>query len=392
MCLLIGQLGLGGAEKQVTLLALGLQARGIRTSVLVLYDGGPHEATLREAGVSVIHLGGPRRFGRTRRPAIRGARSPRALLRWVAWFLAAALDYASRLVRLVRVLRRERPDLLHAFLFHSYVAGALAAKPAGVPLAVAGRRSLSDAGGLRGHPLALAVARGATRLTDLVIANARVVAEDARRVEGIPAAKIVTIYNGIGTAAFEPASPADLDADVPMVLCVANLTRYKGHYHLLRAASRLRERNIACALVLVGDGPERDGLQKAAADLGVDARFLGQRTDVPALLARADVVVLPSLSEGMSNAVMEAMAAGKPVVATDVGGNGELLRGRGVLVPPADPDALADGLAEVLSDPERARRTGAEARRWSLQNLHVDTMVDKHVDVYTRLWESRCAG
>lgn len=387
VCLLIGQLGLGGTEKQVTLLALGLQARGIRTSVLVLYDGGLHEATLRDAGVAVIHLGDPRR-----RREVGGARGPWALLRLVAWFVAAAFDFVSRVVRLVRVLRQDRPDLLHAFLFHSYIAGALAAKLSGVPLLVAGRRSLSDAGGLRGHPVVLAVARVATRLTDLVIANAQVVAEDAQRVESIPASKIVTIYNGIGAAAFEPVDPAGLDVDAPVVLCVANLRRYKGHGHLLQAVSRLRDRNIACVLVLAGDGSERDGLQKLATDLGVGARFLGQRTDIPALLARADVVVLPSLSEGMSNAVMEAMAAGKPVVATDVGGNTELLRGRGVLVPPADPDALADGLAEVLSDPELARRMGAEARRWSQRNLHVDTMVDKHVDVYRRLWESRCAG
>jgi glycosyltransferase involved in cell wall biosynthesis len=124
--------------------------------------------------------------------------------------------------------------------------------------------------------------------------------------------------------------------------------------------------------------------------LGVDARFLGHRSDIGALLARADICVLPSLTEGMSNAVMEAMAAGKPIVATDVGGTGELLRGRGVLVPPADAGALADGVARLLAEPELAARLGGEARRWSRQHLGVDGMVEQHVSLYGRLLEHRC--
>lgn len=393
VCLLIGQLGLGGTEKQVTLLALGLHARGIRTSVLVLFDGGPHEVTLRRAGVPVIHLGGPYRFaGRQRLRDVSGAGSPWAMLRWAGGMTGAAVDYLRRVVKLMSVLRRERPDVLHAFLFPSYVVAAPVTRLARVPVLVAGRRSLSDGSGVRGHPAVLAVSRAATHLTDLVVANADVVAEDALRVEHIPESKIVTIYNGIEPAAFDPVVPAALDADAPVVLCVANLIAYKGHRYLLQAAARLRERNIEHVLVFAGDGPERGGLQKLAADLGVDVLFLGRRTDVPNLLARADVVTLPSLTEGMSNAVMEAMAAGKPVVATDVGGNSELLRERGVLVPPADAQALADGLARVLTDPGLARRTGAEAQQWSRRNLHVDTMIDKHVDFYTHLMESRCAG
>ena len=393
VCLLIGQLGLGGTEKQVTLLALGLHARGIRTTVLVLFDGGPHEATLRSAGVPVVHIGGPFRFRpRERLRVATGIRKLGAALLAAPEFAMAAVDYLGRVVKLIRFLRGERPDTLHAFLFHSYIAAAPAARLAGVPLMVAGRRSLSDTSGVRGHPVVIAVGRAATRLTDMVVANAHVVAQDARRVERIPSSKITTIYNGIGEAAFAPATPAVLDVDVPVILCVANLRSYKGHSYLLHAAARLRERNIECALVLAGDGLERCALQKLAADLGVDVRFLGPRCDIPALLARADVFVLPTLSEGMSNAVMEAMAAGKPVVATDVGGNGELLRGRGVLVPPANADALADGLAEVLTDPGLALRIGAEAQRWARRNLHVDTMVDKHVELYTQLLEARCAG
>lgn len=389
---MIGQLGLGGAEKQVTLLALGLHERGIRTSVLVLFDGGHHERALRDAGVPVIRLGGPHRpSGRQQlHSAAFGTKWLRTAIRLVPQLAAAAIDHSSRWLALVRVLRRERPDVLHAFLFYSYVAAAPAAVVARIPVLIAGRRSLS--GRMRDSRVALALSRIATCRADLVIANARAVAEDARRVERIPTHKIVTVNNGISASAFDPIPAAPLESDGPVIVCVANLIGYKGHRYLLRAAALLSEQLIRCTVVLAGDGPERGRLEKLASELGVDARFLGQRCDIAALLARADVAVLPSLTEGMSNAVMEAMAAGKPIVATDVGGNRELLQGRGVLVPPANAQALADGLTCVLSDQEFAARIGGEARRWSRRNLHVNAMVERHISIYTQQLESRCAG
>jgi L-malate glycosyltransferase len=366
VCLLIGQLGLGGTEKQVVLLASGLRERGLDAGVLVMFEGGPREDALRAAGVPVVHLGFVTGIG------------PRTLAANVAAF-----------ARLVRHLRRHRPDVLHAFLFHSYVTAAPAARLGRVGVLVAGRRSLGDF--KQGRRLLLAVERVATGMTDLVVANAEAVAMDTFRNEGVRAAKIVTIYNGLPDAAFEPAEPAAIDGAAPVVLCVANLKEHKGHRYLLEAAALLRDRGVACTLALAGDGPERSALEIQAARLGVDVRFLGTRTDIDALLARARVVALPSLHEGMSNAVMEAMAAGRPVVATDVGGTRELLRGRGVLVPPADAEALADGLAEVLGDPALAADLGARARHWSLANLSVEAMVDRHVHLYRDLLERRCA-
>jgi glycosyltransferase involved in cell wall biosynthesis len=271
--------------------------------------------------------------------------------------------------------------VLHAFLFHSYVAAAPAALFARVPVLVAGRRSLGDC--LPDRLILRVLARIANRCTDHVIANADAVADDARRVERIPASKITTVYNGIPDSAFEPAPAAALVAEAPVILCVANLIWYKGHRHLLEAVSLLRDRGVAGTLVLVGDGPERRELEDLARVLALDIRFLGFRTDVESLLTRADVCVLPSLTEGLSNAVMEAMAAGKPIVATEVGGTGE---------PPADAGALADGLARVLEDPVLAARLGAEARHWSRTHLSVDAMVDRHVDLYRKLLEDRCAG
>jgi glycosyltransferase involved in cell wall biosynthesis len=366
--LMIGRLGLGGSEKQVVLIAEGLRGRGIDARVLVMGDGGAREDGLRAAGVPVINLG-----FRTWRDG-----APKMLAANVAasW-------------RLFRYLRRDRPEVLHAFLFHSYIAAAPAARLTRVPVLVAGRRSLGDF--KEGRRALLALERIATRWTDLLIANAEAVAADTRRREGVPEEKIVVVHNGLPAAAFRPAEPASITTDLPVVLCVANIRPYKGHDHLFHAVARLRAHR-PCTLVLAGDGVERPALQQRARRLGIDARFLGARTDIESLLARADVMVLPSLHEGLSNAVMEAMAAGVPVVATDVGGNRELLDGRGVLVPAADPAALADGLLRVLDDRVFAEELTDKAREWSRAHLMADVMVDRHVRIYQKLLEDACAG
>ena len=210
--------------------------------------------------------------------------------------------------------------------------------------------------------------------------------------ERVPAAKISVVYNGLPDDAFTEFRPARIETDRPVVLCIANLKAYKGHRYLLEAVARLRSRGRPCTLVLAGAGEQRCALEQQSARLGIDVRFLGAHAEVGPLLARADIFVLASLHEGMSNAVMEAMAAGRPIVATDVGGTPELLDGRGVLVPPRDPGALAAAIERLLIDPAYASLVGTRARCWSRAHLGVDRMVDEHVRIYARLLEARCAG
>ena len=364
---MIGQLGLGGTEKQIVLLARGLHDRGIDTSVLVMFEGGPRERDLHEAGVPVVHLG----FARL--SAARNA--PRNVVAFVG---------------LVRRLRRDRPDVLHAFLFYSYIIATPAARMAQVPVLVAGRRSLGVF--KEGRRLLLTIERIATRATDLLIANAHAVAEDTRDRERIPAEKVCVVYNGLPEAAFREFPPAYIETEHPVVLCIANLRVYKGHRHLLEAVTRLYASGMPCTLVLAGDGDQRLALDRQASRLGIDVRFVGACTEVGPLLARANVVVLPSLHEGLSNAVMEAMAAGRAIVATDVGGTPELLNGRGVLIPPGDPVALAAAIERLLTDPAYASRLGARARCWSRVHLGADSMINEHVRIYAGLLERRCAG
>ncbi|GAA3201907.1 glycosyltransferase [Nonomuraea roseoviolacea] len=356
---LIGDLNPGGTQKQLILLTRELRQAGVEVHVLLLTRGGPFEPALREAGANVHLLG----FGRGT-----GAGNLRAL---------------ARLVRLLRILR---PEVLHAFLHHCCVIGVPAARLARVPVVVAGRRNEVRLD--LTHPWSLPLEKVTARMTHHVVVNAKVLARDTEGI-GVPPGRISVIYNGLSADAFAPAEPAPVDTALPVLLCVARLSAEKGHRSLLEAQALLARRGRPCTLLLAGDGPERERLEKQAAMLGVDVRFLGFRMDGAGLLARADVVVLPSTTEGLSNAVMEAMAAGRPVVATAVGGNPELLEGRGVLVPPADPAALADGVARLLDDPELARRTAAEARLWAREHLDPRVLRDEHLTLYHRLLKAR---
>lgn len=249
--LLIGQLRVGGTEKQVFLLATGLFRSGVAVDVVTLHSDGPYRDALELAGVHVHNAG------------FTGmSMGPMALPRNL---LAA--------VRLIRLIRRLRPDVLHAFLYHGYVIGAPIAWLARVPVVVAGRRSLSDF--KRARRWVYALERVATRLTRHVVANAVAVAEDTRRVEGIVPGKLSVIYNGLPESAFLPGTPARIVTDLPVVCCVANLKTHKGHRFLIEAVALLAARGTPCTLVLAGEGPERDALLRQAANLGVDLRLLG---------------------------------------------------------------------------------------------------------------------
>lgn len=368
VALVVNRLSLGGSEKQVVLLATALHDLGIHVAVGTLLEGGPRERDLREAGIKVHTFHFP--------PLDGGFPSPTAVV--------------SGFARFVDWLHRERPQVVHAFLYHSYVLTPPAARLARVPVVVAGRRSLGHFKETR--RAALAVEKVATRMTDLVIANSHAVAADVIRQERLPVGKIVVVHNALPPQAFLSSPPMEISTALPVVACIANLLPYKGHIHLLRAAALLAQQGLAITLLLVGDGPARVPLEAQAARTGLDIRFLGTRTDVASVYARADVAVLASLEEGLSNAVLEAMAAGKPIVATDVGGNREAIGGAGVLVPPASPEALAAALERLLRDPAERARLGSAARDRATSLFTLAGMVERHLELYETLVRSRCAG
>jgi glycosyltransferase involved in cell wall biosynthesis len=288
-------------------------------------------------------------------------------------------------VRLARHLRRRRVAVVHSYLFHANVVGTLAARLARTPVALVSKRSL-DVYPNRGE---LAACRLANRLAHRVTANSEAVKRHVHRVEGCSLERIVVIPNGIdldriATAPHEGDAP--LSDSRPVIGTIGRLSPKKGQEDLLSAAALVLARMPEARVVLVGDGRLAGALRKQAHDLGIESRvrFLGAVPDGARLLPLLDVYVLPSHIEGMSMGLIEAMAAGRPIVATDAGGNAEnVIDGvSGLIVPPRAPDRLADAILTLLKDPDRARAMGEQARRRAREHFTVDTMVRRMEQLY----------
>jgi glycosyltransferase involved in cell wall biosynthesis len=287
---------------------------------------------------------------------------------------------------LERLLASERIALVHAHLYHANLYGRLACLRAGVP-AVVSVHNTYTAPKLHRRLINRFLARSTKR----VIAVSEDIKRDLMRHDGIPAERIVVIANGVD---FERLSSSLTRAQARQRLgiaettlalgCVARLEEQKGHRFLLEAMSQLRD--LPVRLFLIGDGRLRADLEQRAASLGVaDAvRFLGLRSDVPAILPALDLYAMPSLWEGLSIALLEAMAAGLPVVATDVGGVRQVLGEEqcGVRVSPGNAGELAQAIRALAASPGRRAALGAHARRRALERFSLDATLAALTAVY----------
>ena len=253
-----------------------------------------------------------------------------------------------------------------------------AAALAGTSVRLGSRRELNP----DKSPAQISLQRQAYRFAHAVVANSRAASDILQR-EGVPATRIEVIPNGLDVQRF--AARASYGS-ITTVLTVANLRMEKAHDVLLQAAATLLKAHPQLRFQIAGDGPRLPSLRRLAAALGIAERvtFLGHREDVPALLAHADVFVLPSRSEAFPNGAIEARAAGLPVVASAVGGLLDLVDpGRtGLLVPPDDPRALADALDGLVRAPARAAALGGAARDEVVRRYSFDRMVRSFEDLY----------
>jgi glycosyltransferase involved in cell wall biosynthesis len=285
----------------------------------------------------------------------------------------------ARAAEFARWCRGHRIAILQTCDFYANTFALPAAALAGVPVRIGSRRELNPDKSAR----QIALQRQAYRCAHAVVANSRA-AERQLQSEGIPRDRIRIIPNGVSADRFSPPMPSG--RPVTTVLTVANLRAEKAHEVLLAAAAHLRSRHPHLHFVIAGDGPRAAELRTLAATLGVETQvtFLGHREDVPALLAAADVFVLPSRSEAFPNGAVEAMAAGVPVIASRVGGLVDLVDdGRtGLLVTPDDPAALAAALESLVLSPARAAALGASAREEVSRRYSFDRMVRGFEDLY----------
>jgi L-malate glycosyltransferase len=284
-----------------------------------------------------------------------------------------------------RHLRRCDVDIAHAFDFYTNLLLIPVARLGGVRVVIGSQRQLGDLL----TPAQRRAQHAALRWSDCVVCNSRAAA-DRLIAAGLPAVKVRVIGNGLPAECFAAAAPAL--PRTPGVLRVGMIARMnlraKNHGMLLRAAARLKGQFPTLELVFVGDGPLRPELEREAASLGIGAgvHFLGDRRDIPAVLASLDVSAMPSGSESLSNAILESMAAAVPVVAASVGGNPELIaQDRGLLFPPNDQESLTGGLAQLLRDARTRTGLGSNGRRFVLENFTIDRMRSEHQELYREM-------
>jgi len=279
--------------------------------------------------------------------------------------------------RLAALLRRRRISVLHTHDERPHIYGTVAAALAGVPRVVHTRHCQGEWLSPRRRRLVATLSRLIDRFVCVSGDSA-----DRAVAAGVPRRKVVVVRNGIDTRQFVAAEPRP---DGPAVV-VARLIPEKDIDNLLRAAALVRRQDDGFRVEVAGDGPCMAELRRRAGELGLEkaVRFLGLVRDVRGLLNRAGLFVLPSLTEGIALTLLEAMACGLPVAATRVGGTPEAVADgvTGLLVPPADPAALADVLLRLRRTPDLARRLGTAGRQRVEERFDVRPMVAAYEELY----------
>ena len=290
--------------------------------------------------------------------------------------------------RLTRLLAAQKPHLAQTFLFHANIVGRIAARRAGVPRVASGIRVAERR---RWH---LRLDRLTDRMVDRHVCVSQSVARFAEDRARLPAEKLVVIPNGVDTERYPAEKRADLrrygiGPDRRVVTFAGRLDRQKGPLWLIESAPDWLGRVPKCDLLLVGEGPLRAKLERACRQHGISDRvhFTGWRADMPEILAASDLLVLPSAWEGMPNVVLEAMAAGLPVVAANVEGVRELLGSAAdeQMVPYGEEKTLADRIVELFANSETAVRLGAENRVRAREHFSLQQMVTAYEDLWQRL-------
>jgi glycosyltransferase involved in cell wall biosynthesis len=354
---IIPTLDRAGAEKQLCLLAAGLPRDEFEVHVCALTRGGPLAADFRAAGIPPVVIGK------------RWKVDPQAF-----WRLRGHVE-------------RLRPDLVHTWMFAANTYGFAAAKAAGVKNIVIAQRCVDP----WKNRLQLALDRALARRCRAVVANSEGVRDFYVR-RGAPAERVRVIPNGVAL----PGEPATTRGQLLAELGLPPASRLIGLVGRLWPQKRVKDAIWACDLLkvirddvhllIIGDGPQRDRLRRYRDQVSIGDRvhFLGERGDVPRLLPHFDVLWSTSGYEGQSNAILEAMAAGVPVVATDIPGTRELVvrDATGYLVPVGDRAGFAQHTERLLDDAALAARLSAAARQRVESEFSVARMIERHAALY----------
>jgi len=351
VCHVITEFNTGGAERVLLQTVRRLNAARFSSLIVSLRARGPLSEQAATSGAEVVHLGAGRRPGPL-----------------VVWSLA-------------KLFRERGVDIVHAYLYDASLAARIAGRIAHVPVLLTSTRA--SLGYL--PRIAWWLDRITARWSQRIIAVSNGTADFIVRREGIPSEKVVVIPNGVDVSLFHPgdrrAARANLEIpqDAFVVACVGRLSEQKGHRYLLDALDAVHAEIPSILCLIAGEGPLLGELETRAHQFGLAGvcRFLGLVNPIQSVYEAADVLVLPSLYEGMPNVVLEAMASGCPVIATAVEGSTELVvpNVTGVLIPAGSGRALAAALFELARNPERRTEMGRQSRLMAEREHGIERMV-----------------
>jgi glycosyltransferase involved in cell wall biosynthesis len=358
VCFLIDRLQRAGTETQLIALIRHLDRRRVLPALCLLDGEDETSRALEPADCPILRLG------------IRSLRHPGNL---------------GKAIRLARFFREQRIDVVQVYFPDSSYFGVPVARLAGVPWVVRTRNNL----GYWMTPLHRRLGRLITRLADRTIANSEVCRRAVIADEDAAPGAVVVLENGVDLDRFAVVPDLSRTALPRRVGMVANLRPVKGIELFIQAAAVLARRHPAVHFAVAGEGKSRPALERLIEQEQLRGRIHlpGSVADVPRFLARVDIAVLCSHSEGMPNALLEYMAAGRAIVATKVGAVPELIRDgeHGLLVPPGDADRLGAAIDCLLNDPALASRLGAAARRRAREQFSREAMVRRFEEFYHRL-------
>jgi glycosyltransferase involved in cell wall biosynthesis len=356
IALCIGSLEVGGAEKQLCRLAVELAALGHEVNVLVFNKRGPLAGYLGKNNIPYHVLFPELEFSRWR--------SVNRIYRWT-YFLKNT----------IRLLRKLEPHVIHAWLFHAYATILPVSRLLNIPVRISGRRGLQS--GLRTSWITNIVTKVSNFCATSFTANAQGVLDDIIITEDVERTKIKCITNGVDI----PSDSADCGGLIPTGIVVANLIHYKGHLDLLRCLPSLHGK---FHITFVGEGPMREKIENEIQMLGLSniVTLLGFCEDPTNLLLKSQFLILPSHTEGMPNAILEAMACGLPVISTNVGGVKELISEEGgFIVEVNDRTALVKGI-QILIDNENFRATAGAFNRRVAENFSWEEVSNAYSKYY----------
>jgi len=361
--LLITGLGYGGAETQLVRVATRLKTRGWEVRVISLMPPRAYVEELVTAGIPVFSLGIRRKIP-----------NPQPIL------------------RLARLIREWRPHIMHSHMVHANILARMVRALSPVPVLICTAHNINEGGRLREL-----LYRLTDSLCDLTTQVSQAGLERYVRVGAVPRHKIRYMPNGVDTDLFKPDLEvrhilrSALNLDNRFVwLAVGRFYPQKDYSNMLQAFAQVTRRVPEAVLLIAGDGPLRPTMQDLASKLGIAerVRFLGIRQDVPQLMNAADAYVMSSAWEGLAIVLLEASATGLPIVATDVGGNGEIVIDgeTGFLVPPKNPNKLAQAMLRLMSLPQEERKhMGERARQYVEENFSLERVVDRWEHLYCEL-------